>query len=248
MKACLVPLKIEVKNPSANLFSFEKRLAHIACHQPDLICLPECAFTGYLYEEADIEKFAEPIPGKTTVVISRLAKDHYCYICFGMLEKAAEGIYSAAVLVDRSGSIVLVHRKINEQPPFAVGKDVQVIDTEMGKLSVLLCGDLFDDDVKSQLSNRQADFLLLPLARSFDGRSPDLERWLKEERQAYADEVRKVKVTTLIVNSLEDSSLPEASFGGAMIISPNGEVLAESMHGTDEVLVYDWLPAKTSGG
>jgi hypothetical protein len=51
------------------------------------------------------------------------------------------------------------------------------------------------------------------MARSFDGKSPDLERWLREERQAYVDEVRKVGITTLIVNSLEDPLLPDASFG-----------------------------------
>ncbi len=63
--------------------------------------------------------------------------------------------------------MVLVHRKISEQPPFAAGKDVQVVGTELGKLLVLLCGDLFDDDVKSKPGDIQADFLLLPLARSF---------------------------------------------------------------------------------
>jgi predicted amidohydrolase len=239
MRVCLIPLKIEVKNPAANLRHFEQRLAEIARHQPDLICLPECAFTGYLYEESDLEKFAESIPGETTAVISRLARENHCYICSGMLEKAKEGIYSSAVLFDKFGKIALVHRKISEQPPFATGNNVQVIDTELGRLSILLCGDLFDDAVKNKLGDKQAEFLLLLLARSFDGKSPDLERWLKEERQAYADEVRKVGSTALIVNSLEDSSLPEASFGGAMIISPDGEILAESTHGTDEVLLFD---------
>jgi predicted amidohydrolase len=243
MRVCLVPLRIEVKNPSANLCRFEQRLAEIARHRPDLICLPECAFTGYLCEEQDLERFAEPIPGRTTEVISRLARENRCYICFGMLEKAKEGFYSSAILLDRFGEVRLVHRKINEQPPFVTGNDVQVIDTEFGKLSILLCGDLFDDDVKVGLRGR-AELLILPLARGFDGKSPDLERWLKEERQAYADEVREVGIMTLIVNSLEDPSLPEASFGGAMIIGADGEVLAESTHGTDEVLIFDVVPEK----
>ena len=243
MRVCLVPLRIEVKNPSANLRHFEQRLAEIARHRPDLICLPECAFTGYLCEEQDLEKFAEPIPGKITAVISRLARENHCYICFGMLEKAKEGVYSSAILFDRFGEMRLVHRKISEQPPFVTGSDVQVIDTEFGKLSILVCGDLFDDDVKARLRGR-VELLILPLARGFDGKSPDLERWLKEERKVYADEVRKVGVMTLIVNSLEDPSLSEASFGGAMIIGANGEVLAESMHGTDEALIFDVIPGK----
>jgi predicted amidohydrolase len=247
MRVCLVPLRIEVRNPSANLRHFRQRLTEIVPHQPDMICLPECAFTGYLYEEQDLESFAEPIPGDTTDVLSRLAKANRCYICFGMLEKAEEGIYSSAVLFDKSGEIVLVHRKINEKPPFASGCNVQAIKTEFGNLSVLLCGDLFSDDVKVKLPE-QVEWLILPMARSFDGKSPDLERWLREERQAYVDEVRKVGITTLIVNSLEDPLLPDASFGGAMIISRDGKVLAESTHGTDEALIFDLRLAKTNGG
>lgn len=244
MRVCLIPLKIEIRNPSTNLRHFKQRLAEVAEHQPDLICLPECAFTGYLYDEQDFVKFAEPIPGETTAVISKLARENQRYICFGMLERAKEGFYSSAVLVDKFGQIMLVHRKISELPPFSTGNNVQVIDTEFGRLSVLLCGDLFDDNVKTKLGN-QAEILIVPLARSFDGdgKSPDLERWIREERQAYADEVMKIGVTALIVNSLEDSSLPEASFGGALVISPDGEILAESMHGTDEALMFDLVSA-----
>jgi len=244
MRVCLIPLKIEVRNPSANFHHFAQRLAEVAQHQPDLICLPECTFTGYLYTEQDFEKFAEPIPGQTTDLVSGLAKANHCYICFGMLETAKGNVYNSAVLIDRLGRIVLVHRKISEQPPFATGDDVQVAKTEFGRLAVLLCGDLFEEKTKAML-NQRADILILPLARSFDGKSPDLERWLKEERQAYAEEVGKVEMTGLIVNLLEASSEPEASFGGAMIINPNGEILAEVMHGTDDVLIFDLVAAKT---
>lgn len=247
MKVCLIPLKVAVRNPEESLRHFQTRLEEIAPHQPDLVCLPECAFTGYLYNKQDFEKFAESIPGETTAIVSRLAQKYQCYICFGMLEKTQEGVYSSAVLIDKSGQIVHVHRKIIEQPPFATGKEVKTIDTEFGKVSMLLCGDLFDDEVKIKISP-DTDMLILLLARSFDEKSPDLERWLKEERQAYADEVKKVGITGLIVNSLEDSSLPEASFGGAMIVSPNGKVLAESEHGTDKALIFEFVSVVSNGG
>jgi predicted amidohydrolase len=243
MKVCLIPLKMEARNPAENLHRFQQRLAEVAPYQPDLVGLPECAFTGYLYETQDFEKFAEPIPGETTATIARLAKEHRCYICLGMLEKSKEGVYSSAVLVDKFGRIVHIHRKIIEQPPFATGKEVKAIDTELGKVSILLCGDLFDDGVKAEISS-DTDILILPLARSFDGKSPDLERWMKEERQAYVNEIKKVGITGLIVNALEEPSLPEASFGGAMIVSPDGEVLAESEHGTDTALMFELVSVR----
>jgi predicted amidohydrolase len=238
MRVCLVPLRIEVGNPAENFHRFEQRLAEVARHRPDLICLPECAFTGYLCTEQDFEEFAEPIPGPTTHAVSLLAKIHRSYICFGMLERASEGVYSSAALMDKEGELILVHRKIHEQLPFVKGREVKAVDTELGRLSVLLCGDLFDDEAKAMLDDR-LDVLIIPMARCFDGKSPDLERWLKEERQAYAEQIKKVGVTGLLVNSLENSGDPEAAFGGAMIVNANGEILAESRHGTDDLLIYD---------
>jgi hypothetical protein len=72
----------------------------------------------------------------------------------------------------------------------------------------------------------------------FDGRSPDPERWEREERKVYLDGVRAVGATTAIVNSLEIDSDELADFGGALLVDGAGRVLAESPHGTDEALVY----------
>jgi len=240
-------LKVAGQDPAQNLRHLEVRLEEIASHRPDLVCLPECAFTGYVYSQEELERFAEPIPGQTTAVVSRLAQQQHCSICFGMLEKAQEGVYSSAVLINAVGQIVHVHRKIIEQPPFVTGSEVRAVDTDFGKVSILLCGDLFDDDVKAKVSP-ETHLLILPLARSFDAKSLDLQRWLNEERQAYADEVKKTGIMGLLVNSLEDSSLPEACFGGAMVISPTGEVLAEAEHGTDRALIFELGSAVSEGG
>ncbi len=238
MRICLLPLNIEPRNPAANIRHFRQRLAEVALCAPDLVCLPECAFTGYLYEPPDLEWYAEPIPGETTAAVATLAQAYHCAVCFGMLERAAEGFYSSAVLIDASGRTALVQRKMSEQPPFAVGNDIHVADTAAGRLAILICGDLFDEDARMRL-DRRADLIIVPLARSFDGASPDPGRWLREERHAYAEAVSTLGVTALIVNALEDPAQPEASFGGAMIVSPCGDILAESPHGTDEALIFD---------
>lgn len=238
MRICLIPLKIEPRNPAANIRHVQQCLAKLAPYAPDLVCLPECAFTGYLYELPDLERFAEPIPGRTTATMMALARTYRCAICFGMLERAGEEFYSSAVLIDGSGRIALVQRKMSEQPPFAAGDDIHVANTAAGRLAILICGDLFDEDARMKL-RRRADLVIVPLARSFDGISPDPARWLREERQAYVDAVRTLEVTALIVNALEDPAQPEASYGGAMVIGPRGDILAESPHGTDEALIFD---------
>lgn len=220
MRVCLIPLRIEVKNPAANLRHFQQRLKEVSHYQPEIICLPECTFTGYLYDEQDFQEFAGLIPGQTTTKISALAKEHSCYICFGLLESTPKGVYDSAVLIDKTGEILLVHRKIVEQTPFVIGDKVRTVETEFGHLAILLCGDLFHNDIKAKIE-KPLNALFMPMSRSFDGKSPDLKRWVNGERQTYLDEVKKVGVPTLMVNSLENS-VSEGSFGGAKIVSSNG--------------------------
>ena len=162
------------------------------------------------------------------------------------MESTPEGVYSSAVLIDKTGEILLVHRKIVEKPPFIKGDSVKVIETEFGRLAILICGDLFNDEVKVKIDD-PLSVLLVPMSRSFDGDSPDLERWMKVERQVYLNEVKKVGVTTLVINALENSSSC-ASFGGAMVINSNGELLAESPHGTDKVLIFELASVNMGGG
>jgi len=238
MRICLLPLRIRYRDPLGNFRHLKERLRALAPQCPDLVCLPECALTGYLYEEPDLRRFTEPVPGPTTERMGELARKHGLFLCFGLLEVAGAQYYDSAVLLDRNGSILLKHRKIEEYPPFALGDKVEAVDTELGQLSVIICGDLFNDDVIRRV-DRSADLLLVPIARSFDKKAPDPERWEREERQVYLNGVKAVGVTTAIVNALEIDAEELPDFGGALLVDGSGRLLAESPHGTDEPLIYD---------
>ena len=60
----------------------------------------------------------------------------------------------------------------------------------------------------------------------------------KGRRAVYMEAVQAIGKTTFLVNALEEGGA-EPSFGGAMVVSGEGDVLAESPHGSDEVLVYE---------
>ncbi|MCS7248438.1 MAG: carbon-nitrogen hydrolase family protein [Anaerolineales bacterium] len=237
MRLCLIPLKTEPRNPALNLQQVRKRLNEARAFQPDLVCLPECALTGYLWEEKDLATFAEPIPGETVQRMANLARSDRIHLCFGMIESAAEGFYNTALLLNPNGEILLKHRKVNEQPPYRSGAEVGSAKTELGRIGILICGDLFHAESMAKIAPN-LDLLLVPMSRGFADISPDPQRWMNEERQAYLVAVKKVGRTAAIVNALEN--LPEeGAFGGAMVVSASGELLAESPHGTDELLLID---------
>ncbi|MEZ0395681.1 MAG: carbon-nitrogen hydrolase family protein [Anaerolineales bacterium] len=238
MRAGLIPLRTIPRQVEQNLAELERRLTEAARFSPDLVCLPECTLTGYLYEQSDFERFAEPLDGPGARRLADLARRFEVFLCAGLLERAAEGVYNAALLFDRRGHLRLHHRKIEEKPPFLCGRSFRSAETELGRLGILVCGDLFNEQVIAQV-DRSLDFLLMPMSRSFDGRSPDAARWEREERQVYLDGVRQAGVTTLIVNALEP--LPEeGAFGGALAVRADGALLGESRHGTDQLLLVDW--------
>lgn len=237
MRACLIPLQIHSRQVEENLAELDRRLEEAARHNPDLVCLPECTLTGYLYEQADFERFAEPLAGPAVLRLAGLAQRFGVYLCAGLLERAPEGVYNAALLFNRRGGLLLHHRKIEEKPPFLYGHAFHSADTELGRLGLLICGDLFNARAAAQL-DRSLDFLLLPMWRSFDETSPDLARWESEERQAYLDAVRQVGAKTLIVNALADGA-EDGAFGGALCAGADGVCLAESPHGTDALLLVD---------
>jgi len=232
-----VPLKIEIRNPLANIRHFQAVAEQIAANRPDLVCLPECAFTGYLDQEPDLRRFAEPIPGPVVAEMAQLARRHRFHLCFGLLERTSGGVYNSAVLLGNQGQVLLVHRKNAEHPPFLSGDRVASVETEVGKLGILICGDLFQDEVVGMLAH-DVKLLLVPMARCFDGQSPDRQRWEREERSEYLKAVKKAGTPAAIVNLLE-CGIENGSFGGAMMVDADGKLLAESPHGTDEVLVCD---------
>lgn len=237
MRVALIPLRTFPANPAANRREVAARLTQIASRRPDLVCLPECTLTGYLYRQKDLERFAEPVPGVSTAWFGELAKEFSLYLCAGLLERTPLGYYSSALLFDPQGRILVQYRKIEEKPPFLRGDAFSSASTPYGRLGILLCGDLFQAQVR-QMARGAADYLLVPLARSFDGRSPDAARWEREERQTYLDAVREVGIATFLVNALEVKGR-EPAFGGALIVNANGYLLAESPHGTDYILFWD---------
>lgn len=237
MKICLLPLQIDVRNPRKNLEHVKERLEKISHYALDLVCLPECTLTGYLYQNDDLRKYSETIAGPTVENMAQLAEAYGIYICFGLIEATDSGIYNSAVILDRTGKIALTHRKIHEKPPFLTGNSVSCFNIGSERCGLVLCGDLFNGEVIQRI-DRGLSILIVPMARSFDESSPDAARWNNVERQVYIEAVRSIGVPTLFINALE-TGFGAAAFGGAMVISAQGELLAESPHGTDQLIIWD---------
>lgn len=111
---------------------------------------------------------AESIPGASTDVMSALARNYSSYVVFGMLERENQVLYNTAVLIDRSGTIVHKHRKV--QLPLAElsggifpGDAVSVFQTDFGRVSLLICQDTAFPEPARDAAIRGAELLLVPI-------------------------------------------------------------------------------------
>jgi predicted amidohydrolase len=131
----------------------------------EIICFPETIILGWV--NSDAHERAYSIPGKDSARLCKLAGDYQIYLCVGLAEKDGRKLYDSVILIDDKGKILLKHRKINlltelMNPPYAAGKNVDVVETGFGKIGLLICADTHEDEILNRMAVLKPDLLLVP--------------------------------------------------------------------------------------
>jgi predicted amidohydrolase len=140
----------------------------VAAQGAQLAVLPECALSGYVFDDLDEARGAsERVPGPSTEAIAATCKQLGVYAVVGMLEEMGDALYNSAVLCGPEG-LVGVYRKTHL--PFlgvdkmtALGPDpYRVYDTGIGRIGMLICYDLRFPEAARCLALAGADIIVLP--------------------------------------------------------------------------------------
>ena len=182
-------LLVEGGEPARNLARAVEQIAQAAAQNCDLVLLPETLDFAWTHPSALYE--AMPIPGPYSDLLCQAAAKHGLYVCAGLTERAADGRnYNAAVLIDPQGAIIVKYHKINlldvEQPFYAVGQTLNVVDTPLGKIGVNICADNYLDglSIGHTLARMGAEFIIAPASWTVDfsiteENDPYQEKWLR---------------------------------------------------------------------
>lgn len=160
-------MRIDPGDRAANLSRALVRITEAAHAGADIVLLPEALPLGWM--AADTREAADAIPdGPTCVAFREAARHAGVHICTGVVERAGDTVYNAAVLIAPDGTVLLHHRKLNElaiaQDLYARGDRLGVAETPWGRVGLMVCADAFADGevVSRTLALMGAGIILSP--------------------------------------------------------------------------------------
>jgi predicted amidohydrolase len=213
---------------AANLATIEVAVRRAAGAGAQVVVLPELVTTGYVFESVhEARALAESADGPSLHAISELAAQHDLVIVGGFAERATAGqVYNSAFLIDRSG-VRAVYRKAHlwadERRWFTAGRQPPgVVDTDRGRIGILVCYDLEFPEWPRVAALAGADLLCVPTNWPAS-ELPLGERPIEVVRAQATASVDRVFVAVC------DRVGPERGadwVGGSAIIGPDGYPLA----------------------
>jgi N-carbamoylputrescine amidase len=209
-----------------------------------VVVLPELIVPGYGWRREVVNAGAEPVDGETVSAWTQVAREAGGYVVGGLVERDADSVYNAAVLVGPEG-LVLHYRKLHlfagEKRVFTPGDlGLPVARTPLGVIGLCVCYDLRFVETLRVLALRGAELVCVPTAwvSGFDA-----ERW---DADGYCPQAR----STLVQANLDQVFVACASQAGAhgdfeflgssIVADPRGRCLAGPLApDRDEIAIAD---------
>ncbi len=177
--------------PKENLERAEKLVKEAVSAGAQICVIPECMDLGWGTPRA--VELAEPIPGKVSDTLCRIAKENRVYLVSGLTERAEDKVYNTALLISDKGEILGKHRKINVltgvEDVYSIGDRLSVIETELGKIGIDICADnaVQSLSIGHTLARMGAELILSPCAWAvLPDRDPEKEPYGNEWHVPYS--------------------------------------------------------------
>jgi predicted amidohydrolase len=248
-----IPLKVAtvcmnaVPDKQINLQKFFSYMEEAAQQGVKLIVFPETALQqnpawGLNHQPTQEElnylhQSAETTPGESTQKLVKKAKELNIYVIFGMTEKVSDDddLYNSCVLLGPNG-IIGKHRKRyvwdsglagNEHLYWTSGNELGIINSPLGKIGIMICGNMFYNFPKSLggtvtgpiLTQKGADLLVA------------ISAWPSTQPWVYDDGTRRNALESQrwhIVSNQVGSVGHTTNYGHSRIVDPDGNIVADT--------------------
>ena len=237
---------------SLNLERSVSRIRSVADQGAQVVCLQEVFNTLYPCQSEDHSNFdrAELIPGPTTELISKLAKELGVVVVVPVFEKRTHGLYhNSAAVIDADGAIAGLYRKMHipDDPlyyekfyftPGDLGFDA--FQTKFARIGVCICWDQWFPEAARLTAMRGAELLFYPTAIG----------WIPGEKEEYGESQYSAWQTMIRSHAIANGLFVGAPnrvglegeiqfWGGSFFADPYGNVLQQASHELEAELVVD---------
>jgi N-carbamoylputrescine amidase len=238
--------------PAVNMKKAVARIGEAAKRGAQVVCLQELFRSQYFCQTEDIElfKLAEPIPGPSTEVLSKLARQKKIVIVASLFEKRAAGLYhNTAVIIDADGRIAGKYRKMHipddplyyEKFYFTPGDlGFASHDTQYGRLGTLVCWDQWFPEAARLTALSGAQFLFYPTAIGW--LPGEVEEMNSAQHQAWETIQRGHAIANGLYVVVVNRVGPEGQlrfWGQSFVVDPFGRIVAKASADKEEVLVVE---------
>jgi predicted amidohydrolase len=234
IKIALIQVSPKPGDKEENIRKIKESVAKAKKQGARLVIFPELALTGYVVRD-QIYELAETVPGPATKTVETIAKKNNAYVIFGMpelSEKAHATLYNTAVFVSPKGFIgkyrkmyLPTHSVFEEKRYFRPGYQTAVFNTELGKIGLIICYDIFFPEV-TRLTRLNGAQLIVCISAS-----PAVRRAFFEVLTL----ARAIENTAFLayVNlaGIEDGL---QFWGGSRLVGPNGKILVQAKYDEEE--------------
>ena len=200
----------------------------------DLLVLPECILTGYVFPDRDAARAgAIRTNGKELRAFSDAVVAAGIHAVVGFLEQSGSSLYNTAALIGPDGPIG--HYRKSHIPPLGVDHFVRrgasaatVFDTSIGRIGVAICYELRFPESARSLALAGADVIAQPANIAVGG--PEIVVDLFTRVRACENSVY------LAVANRCDSEGPYRFCGKSSLVAPSGEFLQRAARGPELIV------------
>jgi predicted amidohydrolase len=237
VNVALSQINCKVGDKKYNIDKMVKHVRKAKKKEANLVIFPELSLTGYIVRDLAYE-LAEPIRGPSIRLLEEITKREKVYIVFGMLEKSEKAhavLYNTAVLLGPEGFVgkyqkmyLPTHSVFEEKRYFRPGYHASVFDTDIGKVGLMVCYDIFFPEVARMLKLNGSQLTICISA------SPAVRRKFFEVLTV----ARAMENTTYLayVNlvGIEDGL---QFWGGSRLIAPNGSIISQAKYDKEDQVI-----------
>jgi len=237
ISVALAQIGCRIGDKKSNIQLMEKNVKLAKEKGADLIVFPELSLTGYLTRDLTYD-LAEAITGPSVSSLEKVARREKLHIVFGMLEhseKAHGVVYNTAVLLGPKGFAgkyrkmqLPTHSVFEEKRYFRPGYQLPVFETEIGKLGLIICYDIFFPEISRLLRLKGAQIIICISA------SPAVRRKFFEVFTVARAMENTVFLAYTNLVGIEDGL---QFWGGSRITAPNGHIVTQAKYDEEDLVM-----------